>query len=159
MIVIGLYNDFGIIFRYVLTFVKIKIVLFQDYFKSDLLGDTGDTFPMDDSRLRAAETPFACNCIQYVYIFLYYTYIYMYIFRKVIFLSLLRRTWKLGEVLLGYIQYVLFIASRLFRTGDREDIGVEGPPYSSTLHFHKPGLVSLSRAYVISRRKEAATSR
>lgn len=48
-----------------------------------------------------------------------------------------------GEVLLGYIQYVLFIASRLFRAGGGEDIGVEGP-HSSTLHVHKPGLVSLA---------------
>lgn len=66
----------------------------------------------------------------------------MYIFRKVISLSPCRRTWKLGEVLLSYIQYVLFIASRLFRAGGGEDIGVEDS-YSSTLHFHKPGLVSL----------------
>lgn len=74
-----------------------------------------------------------------------HTHIYMCmrIFRKVIALSPLRRTWKLGEVLLGYIQYVLFIASRLFRAGGREDIGVEGP-HLSTLHFHKPGLVSLA---------------
>lgn len=81
----------------------------------------------------------------------------MYIFRKVISFSPRRRTWKLGEVLLSYIQYVLFIASRLFRAGGGEDIGVEDP-YSSTLHFHKTW-TRLSRAYVISRRKEAAMPR
>jgi len=73
---------------------------------------------------------------------------YRYISKKVLSLSLslsfsfIRRTWKLDEVLLRYIHYVLFIASRLFRAGGGEDIGVEGP-HSSTLHFHKPGLVSL----------------
>lgn len=78
-----------------------------------------------------------------MYIYIIRTYIYVCIFREVIFLSLLR-TWKLDEVLLGYIQYVLFIASRLFRTGDRERTLEWKAPHSSTLHFHKLGLVSLT---------------
>lgn len=121
--------------------VKIKTILFiQDCFKNDLLGDARDTFPTDDPRLWV-ETSFAYNSDYVQYVACIYTlYIFMYIFRKV--LSLLR-TWKLDEVLLGYIQYVLFIASRLFRTGEKTSEW-KGLPHSSTLHFHKLGLVSLT---------------
>lgn len=124
-----------------IKFRKFRTVLFQDCFKKDLLrkDNARDTFSIDNLYLQTTEAPFVCNC-DYAQTCIH---TFMYVFRKVIPLFLLRRKWKLGEVLLGYIQYVLFIASRLFRAGGGEDIEVEGP-HSSTLHFHKPGLVSLT---------------
>lgn len=44
--------------------------------------------------------------------------------------SFFLRTWKSTEVLSGYIQYVLFIASRLFRAGGKErTLGWWAPTY------------------------------
>lgn len=44
--------------------------------------------------------------------------------------SFFPRTWKPTEVLSGYIQYVLFIASRLFRAGGKErTLGWWAPTY------------------------------
>lgn len=63
-----------------------------------------------------------------IYTYTLYIHINVCIYLKKVTSFSSFRTWKLGEVLLGYIQYVLFIASRLFRVGGGEDIGMESPP-------------------------------
>lgn len=146
-------KHFGVISPCFTSSVSRRFYFKTDFcFKTNLFSSTRDTFPVlnliyELLKLRSRVTIATLNTCVCVYIYMFYIFIYfyvLYIYLKKLYLSLspLWRTWKLGEVLPRYIHYILFIASRLFRAGGGEDIGVEGP-HSSTLHFHKPGLVSL----------------